>query len=258
MVRMMLRPYDLRSESAFRIASDLNVLRTSGSLPMKEPTLMINWGSTVPIRESGKVKILNKPEAVALAVNKYKTLTTLTSKGVVTVPFTTRQDVVLRWLSSGGIVYARTELTSSQGDGIVLIDSPDKMVDAPLYTLGIVKPLEYRVHVMDGSVIDYTQKKRRSGEEINPYIRNSSNGWVFCREEVDLPDEVAVESTAAVRSLGLDFGAVDVLYKDNTAFILEVNTAPGIEGTTLSKYKEELCRLSQQLTTGMWASSLSS
>jgi glutathione synthase/RimK-type ligase-like ATP-grasp enzyme len=38
--------------------------------------------------------------------------------------------------------------------------------------------------------------------------------------------------------LGLDFGAVDIGHRiiDNKVFVFEVNTAPGIEGTTLQRY----------------------
>ena len=48
------------------------------------------------------------------------------------------------------------------------------------------------------------------------------------------------EATAAVEALCLDFGAVDVVWNatKNKAFVLEVNTAPGVEGTTLEEYKE--------------------
>ena len=46
----------------------------------------------------------------------------------------------------------------------------------------------------------------------------------------------------AIEDLQLDFGAVDVVvsgYSDNS-FVLEVNTAPGIEGTTVKKYVEAI------------------
>ena len=41
-----------------------------------------------------------------------------------------------------------------------------------------------------------------------------------------------------IQALGLDFGAVDILYmaSNDTAKVLEVNTAPGIEGDTLVDY----------------------
>ena len=37
---------------------------------------------------------------------------------------------------------------------------------------------------------------------------------------------------------GLTFGAIDVIWNEHQqkAFVLEINTAPGIEGTTVEKY----------------------
>jgi D-alanine-D-alanine ligase-like ATP-grasp enzyme len=41
-------------------------------------------------------------------------------------------------------------------------------------------------------------------------------------------------------ALGLDFGAADVLFnaRRNQAYVLEVNTAPGLEGQTVNDYAE--------------------
>jgi glutathione synthase/RimK-type ligase-like ATP-grasp enzyme len=43
-------------------------------------------------------------------------------------------------------------------------------------------------------------------------------------------------AVAAVNTLGLDFGAVDIAECGDHAVVFEVNTAPGIDGTTVSKY----------------------
>jgi glutathione synthase/RimK-type ligase-like ATP-grasp enzyme len=42
--------------------------------------------------------------------------------------------------------------------------------------------------------------------------------------------------------MGLDFGAVDIGHRliDNQFFVFEVNTAPGLEGTTLDKYAKAI------------------
>jgi D-alanine-D-alanine ligase-like ATP-grasp enzyme len=41
-----------------------------------------------------------------------------------------------------------------------------------------------------------------------------------------------------VSAINLSFGAADIIYsrKKNAAFVLEVNTAPGIEGLTVLDY----------------------
>ena len=51
---------------------------------------------------------------------------------------------------------------------------------------------------------------------------------------------MTVAATNAIDAIGLDFGAVDVGYdeKTNTCVVYEINTAPGIEGSTVDWYAE--------------------
>jgi predicted ATP-grasp superfamily ATP-dependent carboligase len=70
-------------------------------------------------------------------------------------------------------------------------------------------------------------------------VQSHDNGWVFCQAgEVDF----AVQDLAmnAIKALGLDFGAVDVIIRRGKAYILEVNSAPGLEGRTLQAYVEAI------------------
>ena len=41
-------------------------------------------------------------------------------------------------------------------------------------------------------------------------------------------------------AIDLQFGAVDIIWneKENKCYVLEINTAPGLVGTTLTKYTE--------------------
>ena len=149
------------------------------------------------------------------------------------------------------LCYCRTLLCSSQGRGIVVARSPEEVVDAPLYTKGIIKVAgEYRVHVFKGQVIDVVQKKRLSTEQrelrgigdVNPYIRNHENGYIFARGDISYPNSVETVALNAIEDLQLDFGAVDVVVSGYSggAFVLEVNSAPGLEGTTVEKYVEAI------------------
>jgi glutathione synthase/RimK-type ligase-like ATP-grasp enzyme len=134
----------------------------------------------------------------------------------------------------------RHSLTGSQGSGIRVIEGEEIGTSAPLYVQYIKKKAEYRVHVFRGQVIDVQQKrKQREFEgEIDTRIRNHSRGWVFCRDGVSLPGDSARMCISACQILGLDFGAVDVIWNDKQkqAYVLEINTAPGIEGTTVESY----------------------
>lgn len=50
--------------------------------------------------------------------------------------------------------------------------------------------------------------------------------------EVHIPDYVKDIGIQAVQALGLTYGAVDIIVKDETPYVLEVNSAFGLEGTT--------------------------
>lgn len=226
--------YNNHSKSALELANALAIPVVNEVMPYYK---IINWGSS--LRMDGPNVILNKPEYVAKAVNKIKTFSSLKLLGIPTVPFTFNRDVAARWIAMGKIVYCRTELNSSSGDGIVIArEIKDLPEDCPLFTQGILSPAEYRVHVFNNKVIDVSQKKRVSGEEANPLIRNYSNHWIFAREDIYIPKVVTTWAKYAVNKMGLNFGAVDILYKNGTAFILEVNTAPGLQGTTLDNYSK--------------------
>jgi glutathione synthase/RimK-type ligase-like ATP-grasp enzyme len=116
--------------------------------------------------------------------------------------------------------------------------------EAPLYTQYVPKRHEYRVHVFQGRVIDVQRKARRhdvADEDVNWKVRNNANGFIFARNGDALgtvPDDVLYEATKAVTSLNLDFGAADVIFNEREAlaYVLEVNTAPGLVGTTLENY----------------------
>jgi glutathione synthase/RimK-type ligase-like ATP-grasp enzyme len=117
--------------------------------------------------------------------------------------------------------------------------------DAPLYTKYEKRKREYRVHVWGNEVLDVTEKRKRRGVDADSRIRSWDNGWVFCREDVNYPPHVASVAVDAVHALGLDFGAVDVGYNvlKERAFVFEVNTAPGLEGTTLEKFANKIKEL---------------
>ena len=62
--------------------------------------------------------------------------------------------------------------------------------------------------------------------------RNYRNGFVFNLVKSEAVPRGAVEQASmSVLALDLDFGAVDILQSTNGGFyVLEVNTAPGVEG----------------------------
>lgn len=248
--KLKIYPYKLSSGSAKALAERLDIkkVRANGNYYHYPNHTIINWGnSTLPswFNSSLKHKWLNLPENVAKATNKLSTFVLLKQHNVSIPEFTTDFTVAKAWAKDEGkIVVARSTLTGNSGAGIYIIDPSseedyDYTRNFPLWTKHLRHKFEYRVHVFKETVLDVTQKKKKSGEQnVDQYVRSHKKGWVFCRENIIVPDIVLEEALKAVTALKLDFGAVDIGYREreDKAFVFEVNTAPGIEGITLEKY----------------------
>jgi hypothetical protein len=206
--------------------------------------LIINWG--VP-KVHQSLPALNKNSAIA--ANKISTLSALSP--INPLFYTTDIREAKLWTRLPNKIYCRTNIYGSEGRGIVIANNIEELVEAPLYTLEIEGTLtEYRIHVFQGEVIDFAQKKRISsqrreeeGVEVNPLIRNYSNGYIFAREGVEVPDEVTSIAIESLGLLSLDFGAVDVVWNQELAYVLEFNTAPGMTNTTVVRYADAIERL---------------
>lgn len=214
--------------------------------------VLVNWGRT-----DGRVaglRVINSPDAVFKAQNKLETYKVFKRADIPHPDWTVDVQTVLDWLRSDKTVLARSILRGSKGAGIVLIRNSRPSVQqrvsdiprAPLYVTYRPKRREYRIHVMSAEVIGVQQKRKRrevNNDDVDYQIRNYDNGWVYCREELEAPRDATCEAAVkAVKALGLDFGAVDVGENDKqgTCCVYEVNTAPGLEGTTLTEYAEAI------------------
>jgi hypothetical protein len=241
-------PYKIGSLSAKKLARALKVLRVGHYYNAKRSDTIVNWGSSTPPHFRWMEQDLNKPHAIALASNKLKTFETLSENEDFSenLPYySTKRSDAEEWMWNGHTVYCRTKLTGHSGSGIVIVSSDNKqnIVDAPLYTIKTKHKDEYRVHVFKGEVLDVQKKKRKLGfNGSSSGIRNHSNGWIYARTDVAIPDMLCPIAIQAVELLGLDFGAVDIGHKvnDNKFFVFEVNTAPGLEGSTLDKYSKAI------------------
>jgi hypothetical protein len=222
--------------------------------PKKAPKgVVINWGNSHKPTWFDSVQWLNSPLSTVCAINKSIAFDYWKSANVSCPEFTQDLNQVRSWLNNGYIVLARTKLSAAGGQGIVVLRKNDPIVDAALFVKYVPKDLEYRIHILKHKVIDYAQKKRSSESEQTKdqkLIRSHDNGWIFCREDVTIPDEAAQLAIQATQALGLDFGAVDLIRdRDRNVFVaLEVNTRPGLEGQTVVNYakafKEFLCGVS--------------
>lgn len=235
-------PYKQGSAGAKALANALNsrVLKRVGSTyKRRDEDLIINWGA-VDCPFVG-ARVANQPEAVKKASNKLTAFQKMKENNVSIPDFYTDQKEIPHGVFP---VMARTVLNGHSGRGIVICDGPADLVPAPLYTRYVKKQDEYRIHCFrkpgqETSIISIQRKAKRHGaENVDFKIRNLANGFVFVRDGVNPPPAVMEEAKKALEALGLAFGAVDVIWNQQArkAYVLEINTAPGLEGQTVEDY----------------------
>jgi hypothetical protein len=160
------------------------------------------------------------------------------------VPFTKDKQDALKWKK----IACRLTLTGSGGEGIKIVTNEDSVPDAKLYVKYIPKESEYRIHVCDGKIIKIQRKVMPAGSQPkNGWgVRSHDNGFIF--QSVDLSTVPQVCQDAALDSIKhfeLDFGGCDVIYNkaSNKAYVLEINSAPGVENDTAVIYAKALIEL---------------
>lgn len=167
--------------------------------------------------------------------------------------YTTDQGTAAMWLGANQTVFGRKYLNASCGKGIVVFDPEDNGLvqlasgpDYPVYTLYKKKKREFRVHVFKNEVVSVTEKKRKKefDGERDTKIRNLANGYVFVQQVENEPEGLRSLALQAAQVSPSDFRGVDIGYnqKKNELFVIEVNSAPGIQGSNINKYLNEMVK----------------
>lgn len=250
---MFVYPYKMGSNSAKVIGKTLGakLIRLENSKFSGSATkVVINWGNSTPNEEVEKCIVLNSPKKVSAATNKLTFFQKV--KEFARIPdFTTDKATAEEWSNGGNEVVVREKLTGHSGEGIVMLADPIEFEQynhnrAKLYVKYVKKKEEYRIHIMNGEVILIQRKAKRSDvhpEMVNWKIRNKANGFIFAKNEgTTPPQDVIDQAMNAIKAVELDFGAIDVVWNDykKEAYVLEINSAPGLEGTTGDTYIEAL------------------
>ena len=250
--RIIIIPYNVGSASAKSLKHELQkatgirtliVRKDSTKYQPRWSDYIINWGCS----KEWEYITRNVKYGHVNATDKLKTFYAIQEWNnmqpddyVNTPEWTDDKNVAKAW---EGLVVCRKILNGHSAAGIILHDNATdgELPTVPLYVKYKKKQNEYRVHVFKGEVIDVTQKKKRKDAEfVDTKIRNHKNGWVYAREDLFIPPDLYEQAQRTLDAVELQFGAVDIIWNklENKSYVLEVNTAPGLTGTTLTKYVE--------------------
>lgn len=222
--------------------------------PTERVDLLIRWGSTERVTQRPG-RVLNPSRAIAAASDKMGSLVFLQQRGI-SVPkcealanFDIKRLTLHHFVEKGwNVPVLARDRHHTRGEDVVLCLQTIDFVRAHRWGRDYVVEYiptkhEYRVHVFNGEVIRTSEKVLKSRDKYVSYLRNFENNFTFRNERHPLTDEGKTQAINAVRELGLNFGAVDlVIADDGNPYVLEVNTGPSLIDTGLGIY----CRLFRQ------------
>lgn len=238
------------SEGAKALAKALDVKRIkheNSKYKAGPGKVVINWGDSQLPKNLQASEVLNSPHVLGAMTNKLKFFQLMADTDVRIPEFTTDRQIAGAWLDQPGvIVVERHKLSGHSAEGLRIVENLLDITNAPLYTKYVPKKDEFRVHFFKGEIIDTQQKKKRLDfeGEANFKVRNHANGFIYARNEIEVPEDVLVQARRTIAACGLDFGAIDIIYnqKNREAYVLEVNTAPGLAGETVEVYANAIQR----------------
>lgn len=200
---------------------------------------VLNWG-----RQTGDFgeRVINPPDGVLLASEKVTALQTMAAQGAA-VPEVFTDVLEAHTIVDDRPLVGRTT-NHRAGSGFWLCNNREEVARSALRGATHWMPFiphvehEYRVHVFNGKVIKTSEKLGGTG-----FIRTHRHGWAFRNPILSFDERQPIRKAArkAVRSLTLDFGAVDLLQDhEGGIWILEVNTAPSLTSSTSSTLRAYL------------------
>jgi len=192
--------------------------------------VIINWGMPDVTPQNAK-KVYNSRQGVSNASNKARARRLMHSAGV-RVP---KPVDKYNYNSATYPLIWRPDY-HHKGKNFVVIESADDLTTAMYmsnyrnyFTRGYLsefvdKEREFRVHVANGEAIAVSEKPPQTSKKWNEV-----RGQEFFQIH-EWPKDIETQSVKAISALSLDHGGVDVMLKDNKAYVLEVNTAPTLYG----------------------------
>lgn len=262
------------------------VLRASNkTLPLNRFQSVIRLGSTTELNDTitkgGKRIEINTVEAIKNSASKLRMKNCFQRDNVKTADWGIATNARLTDDNSG-IVWSQPGLDDytikfpivakhifgSRGRGNYLIQNSSefhkwlmgKELSNYIYERFYNYNREYRLHVTEDGCF-YTCRKmlKTDTPEDKKWFRNDSNSnwWVESNEGFDKPvnwEKIEAECVKALKSVGLDFGAVDLrvqssknrdgnMRPDPDFIVIEINSAPSFGEGTAKRYQEILPQL---------------
>lgn len=247
-----------RSTSAFDLVKELGAKRLrkfdglnfwdkKTKIFVEPASSIVCWGTT--LESINGYKVLNsRPDSM----NKYQELVKLSMGGV---------SVPQPRLPEPGTTDAEFKKAGYLGrtfwhqEGNDFLKHTWRMPDYYTKKINFVK--EFRLHTFLGKSIRAGEKVVKKDHTLveseklwkpdsnlaHPWIRSYNTGWYVRYDGFSSTPEMRAISNKACKLLGLSFAAVDLgMDAGGKLYVIEINTAPGIEGGTLKAYAKAITK----------------
>ncbi|MGQ0636021.1 MAG: ATP-grasp domain-containing protein [Planctomycetaceae bacterium] len=218
-------------ESVDLAAVDAVIVRTMPPGSLEQVVFRMNLLGQLAARG---VQVLNPPQAVECAVDKYLTTARLVAAGL-PVPETIvceTSDAALEAFEALGRDVVVKPIFGAEGRGIVRVSDPDlalrtfrtlERIGAVLYVQKFIEHegFDLRVMVLDGRVL--AAMRRRSPHDFRTNVSRQARA-----ESAELHDRERDWALRASAAVGTRLAGVDILYgRDGQGYVIEVNGVPG-------------------------------
>ncbi len=225
----------------------------------KRNDILIRWGSTRRDFKDNEFlnnggRVLNLASSILRNTNKLRSLSIFRNDGINVPDFYTSKREIKSFpvLGRDKNHHGGLDIVIIEGNPILQYNDLNKVPDKDFYVKYIPSRMEYRVHVFNNEIIRVTKKAFRGHDrdgkviEEKGIIKNDTYGWGHKHIELDeFPEEYSEIAIKAVKSMKLDFGAVDLLIakQDDKPYILEVNSCPRLNSIGLEIYADKISSL---------------
>lgn len=192
--------------------------------------VLIRWGNRVSIPTDEHSITYNRMDGIKNATNKKLSRELFMQNNVQTAKLVTPDTITDAQMP----VIARP-FTHSKGKNFVVLTNRQDFIlhyrannTGWYYSEFIDKEQEFRVHCANGKVLAIMEKPRGVGIAWN----RAQNHEAFIRVmQANYIHDVCLQALLSMDAVGLDFGGVDVLYKNGKAYVIEINTSPTLNSS---------------------------
>ena len=185
------------------------------------------------------------PEASACAFDKVKSKWAFAERGIPTPRFEVLEDADASFPASFTVPVVVKPARQGSSVGVEIIRSTDdwsqaferaRSFDSPVLVEEFIEGREITVGVIAGDVMPIVEVRPKSGyyDYHNKYTSGATEYVCPAEFPAPLSEAIGEAALAALEAVGGgDYARIDFMVRGNEFFVLEVNTLPGMTGTSL-------------------------